>query len=414
MIPSTSRQGLAQSAAAAYRADLGTRDQPFGDVDGDWITVASVLEHATLVEEPAKSELLREAISLATNIVGEAEVQRLAEREWQDRDRSASEAIVILSDKVLAAGAFHLAGALLDALIDTDSTLNVVQRGRLLTKRARVEWKMGKNDDAADRYRNIERLGRRSRSAELKVRAWIGFTVLSQIRENYEEMQRFAGRAARLAARENLPKLAREAHKGLMIAAGVRRRVDDALLHGWAVYRLSIGDSVDEADVLLNLGQVLFDAGFIDVARAAFASVVSREVAANLMLPALGGLALASAASAQDHTAEWAAREVLRVNPSTVPRFSLASALLECGIALTRIGRIATATRCRTAGSQLAREYDLSEIASKFERLDESTLPVIPRRASGLGRRAAGVARALTSMEPSRLPQHVMLAAASA
>jgi len=90
---------LAQPATAAYRADLGARDKPFGALDGEWITVASVLEHATLVDEPAKSELLRQAVELATGIVGEAEVQRLAAREWQDLHRSASEAIVILSDQ---------------------------------------------------------------------------------------------------------------------------------------------------------------------------------------------------------------------------------------------------------------------------------------------------------------------------
>lgn len=413
MTSSTSRRDfLAQTATAAYRADLGARDQPFGGVDGDWITVASVLEHATLVDEPTRSELLREAVELATKVVGAGEVQRLAEREWQDRDRSESEAIVILADKIHNAGALNLAATLLDALLDADSSLNVVQRGRVLVKRARIEWKCGRFDEADDRYRFIESLGRRSKSAELRIRAWIGFVALSQKREDFAAVQRFARRAARLAEREGLRKLAREAHSGLMVAAGIDNRFDDALVHGWTVYQLSLGDAVEESGVLGNLGQVLLDAGFNEASRSVFAAVVSRSLPANVMLPALGGLALASAASRQDLTTEWAAREVLRFEPGSVPRYALASALFECGLALTRIGRMKTAMRCRSAALQLAKQYDFSELVSRFERIDGSMSNF--RSAATLNKRAASVARELTLLEPRQLPQHVQLAAVSA
>src|SRR5436190_6245738 len=212
---STTRRGLAQSAASAYRADVGSRDQAFSGVDGEWITVASVLEHASLVAEPAKGELLHKAVGLAAGIVGQAEVQRLAAREWQDRDRGASEAIVILSDLVEAAGAFTLAAMLLDALLEADGSLTVVQRGRILARRARKEWKAGRLDDASERYRHIESLGRRSKSAELKARALTGFVALSQIGKNAADMHRYAKRAARLAERVGLRRLTRDAHSGL-------------------------------------------------------------------------------------------------------------------------------------------------------------------------------------------------------
>jgi len=402
---------LTTPAAAAYRADLGERDQPFGRADGDWITVATVLEHATLVDEPARGKMLREAVELARKIVGASEVQRLAEREWQDRDRSASEAIVILADKVHNDGALNLAATIYDALLSADSSLNVVQRGRILTKRARVEWKCGRLDEAADRYRHIEALGRRAKSSELSIRALIGFVSLSQMRGEHEEMHRCARRAARLAERDGLSKLAREAHSGLMIVASLNGRFDDALVHGWTVYQLSIGDPVDEGGVLGNLGQVLLNSGYIDAARAAFASVVSRELPARIIVPALGGLALASAASKHDLTTEWAAREVLRVNPGAVSRYALASALLECGWALTRVGRKKTAMRCRTAGLELAGQYDLHELIER-NAIEEAT-PNSPFVAA-LNKRAASVALELTSMEPRRLPQHVQLSAVSA
>jgi tetratricopeptide (TPR) repeat protein len=403
---------LTKPATAAYRADLGVRDQPFGVADGDWITVATVLEHAALVDEPARGELLREAVRLATEIVGADEVQRLAEREWQDRDRSASEAIVVLADKIHNDGALDLAGSMYDALLSADSSLNIVQRGRILAKRARVEWKSGRRDDAADRYRHIEALGRRAKSSELNIRALIGFVSLSHMQGDYAAMHRYARRAARLAERDGFSKLAREAHSGLMVVAGLDGRFDDALVHGWTFYQLSIGDPVDESAVLGQLGQVLLDSGHIDAARAAFASVVSRELPARVILPALGGLALASAASEHDLTTEWAAREVLSVNPNAAPRYALASALFECGLALTRIGRMKTAMRCRVGAMEMAEQYDFRELISQLNGIEEPKTTA--HSAAALNKRAADVAREVTSMEPRRLPQHVQLAAVSA
>ena len=403
---------LTKPAAAAYRADLGARDQPFGSADGEWITVASILEHATLVDEPTRGELLREAVALATGIVGEAEVRRLAEREWEDRDRSESEAIVILADKIHSDGALNLAGLIYDALLDADSSLNVVQRGRILTKRARVEWKSGRVDEAAERFRYVESLGRRAKSAELRVRAWIGFAAVSQIHEDYAQLDHYARRVARFAERSGLRRLARDARMGLMIAAGNARRLDDALVHGWTAYQQSIGDVLDEAEVLGNLGQVLLDSGCIEAARASFASVVSRELPARMLLPALGGLALASAASQHDLTTEWAAREVLRIEAHVVPRYPLAAALFECGVALTRIGRTKTAARCTDAAIEMAQRYGFRELASRLRTV--GTPAPSTRSADSLNKRAARVTRELSSMEPRQLPRHVRLAAVSA
>src|SRR4029079_7250265 len=255
---------------------------------------------------------------------------------------------------------FTLAGMLLDALHESDGSLNVVQSGRILVRRARKEWKAGRVDDAADRYRHIESLGRRSKSAELKARALIGFVALSQIRLNAADMHRYAKRAVRLAEQGGLRTLTRDAHHGLAIAAGLDERIDDALVHGWTVYQLSIGDVLDEAEVLLNLGYTVCVSGSVAVVRAAFARVVSRELPARWMLPALGNLALASAASKHDHTTEWAARELLPIHPLTVPRYSLASALFEAATALARIGRSKTALRCKDAALELARQYGFS------------------------------------------------------
>jgi tetratricopeptide (TPR) repeat protein len=227
-------------------------------------------------------------------------------------------------------------------------------------------------------------------------------------------MHRFAKRAARLAEQVGLRRLTRDAYNGLAIAAGLDQRIDDALVHGWTVYQLSIGDALDEAEVLGNLGYMLFVSGFVDVARAAFASVVSRELPARWLLPALGNLALASAASKHDLTTEWAARELLRVNPLTVPRYDLALALSEATTALARIGRSKSSLRCRDAALGVARQYGFLELVAKLERLDGSIPVPSPSPTTILNKRAANIARELSSMEPLEMPQHIALATASA
>jgi tetratricopeptide (TPR) repeat protein len=227
-------------------------------------------------------------------------------------------------------------------------------------------------------------------------------------------MHRYAKRAARLAEQVGLRRLTRDAHNGLMIAAGLDLRIDDALVHGWTVYQLSIGDPLDEAEVLLNLGYTLLVSGFVDVARAAFASLVSRELPARGMLPALGNLALASAASKHDLTTEWAARELLRVNPLTVPRYDLALALSEAATALARIGRTKSSLRCRDAALDLARQYDFPALLARLEGPDGSIPAPSVSPTTILNKRAQNIARELSSMEQREMPQHIALATASA
>lgn len=403
---------VTQSAAAAYRADLVSRGGPFGSHDGGWIAVGTMLEHATLAPEPERQTLIRGAITLAGEILGEADLARLGDREWQDRDRGPADAIVLLSEAAQQAGALNVAALLLDALTEADTSLNTVQQGRIVAKRANVAWKMGRIDEATDRYHRVEQMARQVKSVELKVRAWIGFVGLAQMRGNYPEVFRYSRRAARLADRAGMVQLARAAHNGLMIAAGVAQRFDEALVHGWKVYQASRGDPIHEGEGLQNLGQALLDSGHVDEARAAFASVVSRELPARIMLPALGSLALASAATGRPLTVEWASNEVERVEMSTAPQYALAAALLESASALGKIGRSERAERCRGAALHLAQIHSFHEIAYRAEGLQASTLPdsIIPRQRFSKG--AATVAQEVRWMEPERLPPHVRLAIA--
>ena len=226
-------------------------------------------------------------------------------------------------------------------------------------------------------------------------------------------MERQAWRAVRLADRAGMARLGRQGRNGLMIAAAAQHRFDDALTHGWTVYRRSRGNVIDEGEVLQNLGEVCARAGHAVAARAAFATVVSRELPARIVLPALGGLARTGAATGQETTARWATRQVARCARTSVPKYALASALLECSTALISLGEPRQAERFRQAALALGLKHKFYEISYKADELRDLGRTGESRGPASLADRGASIAEQVTSMEPSRLPRHVMLAAGS-
>lgn len=403
---------IARAATDAFRADVAARPEPGAESAAVWLTVASLVEHAALVPETEAAVIVSRAIELARDAIGETELARLGTNEWGEQDRVPSDAIVLLTDAMQGADMLHLAGATLDSLLAADRELGPIQRGRIVAKRARVAWKLGMLEEAEARYRDVARLGRREGSAELRARAAIGFVALAQLRGNYPEVRRQARRAVRLAANTGLPSLIRNAHSGMLIAAAVSRSLDEALLHGWEVYRASLGDPVQQAEVLQNLGQALLDAGHADVARAVFSSIVTRQIPPRILLPALGGLALSSGDATHRDGVLWAARQIRSIDERAVPRYALASALVECAIALARIGERRDSDALRSQGLRIARAHGFHEVAYRAEDID-------PRVSSEheppptLNKRAAAVARELEWMEPERLPERITLAVGS-
>jgi len=411
--PLTPLGAVARPTSAAYRADVGARPERADEPADAWIAVASLVEHAALVDDSERAELLEHAASIARQSIGETELARLAANEWGEAEGAAFDPIALLTDAMQAADMLHLAGATLDALLAADRSLSAVQQGRILAKRARVAWKLGQLDEAEARYRKVERIARREHSIELAARATIGFVALAQLRGNYPDVRRFAWRAVRLADQTGIRSLIRNAHSGMLIGAAVARSLDDALIHGWAVYRASAGDPVQEAEVLQNIGQALFDAAHTEAAHAVFSTIVSRAVPPRIMLPALGGLALSSAATGRREAVVWAARQIRSFDERSVPRHALASALVECAIALGRIGERRESDLLRARGLAFAKAHGFHEIAYRAEDLEagvdkqRQTAPSLHKRA------AADVVRELEWLKPDRLPEHITLAAGS-
>ena len=203
-LPTTTQAGpfaAPRPPLAAYRDDLARRGRgSFGPSDATWLSVATVLVHAVGVSpenRPPLLDALREILSgdpVLRDVLTAAPDSSAAEHELD----AVSPIVRALVQRMEDDGALSLAYSTLSALVDADLRLGVLERGRVIAQMGRVAWKAGALETARDQYRRVEVLGRAARSAELRVRAWTGYSILAQLRGNYPAMRRSAcARAAR-------------------------------------------------------------------------------------------------------------------------------------------------------------------------------------------------------------------------
>jgi tetratricopeptide (TPR) repeat protein len=266
--------------------------------------------------------------------------------------------------------------------------------------------------EAADQYDQVARLGKQIDSGELRIRAWIGHGALAQMRGNYPEQMRYSRRAARLADRLGLRFLSRLAHGGLMITAGARHQFDEAFEHARVVYRASIGDPIHEGEILQNIGQLLLEAGQLSAAADVFASVLSRPLPVRILLPALGGFAIAAAAEGDTKRVQWVRSELDHLEQTaTAPPYALASALLECASALSAVQCSADAEQVLAAAVRIAESRGYYEILMRAEALRDARQSQRKERQ----RTSVNATRLVEEIDVSgaeRLPQHVTVIAA--
>lgn len=406
-------------ATKAYRADAMR-----GDVvrrvaagaearEGRWITATTLLEHAPLVEGESE-RMLAEAVAVARETLGEDVVRRRGDREWPDQ-RFPADALLLLSDEAYEADAFQTALAMVTALDAADRSLSVVQRGRLLARRARILARLGRMDGARDHFVAIERMGREENSDELRARAWLGLGSIAQMRGNYPAMATFNRRALRLARRGGLSFIERYTRLGLTIASAEQGDFDAAVSHAWALYHASIGQPLDEGESLQTFGQLMVEARHFDEARAAFAAVVSRSLPARIVLPALGGLAVSAAETGRVAIVLWVAAQLDALRTTSAPRYSLSLALLECSIALARIGQMESSDALRAEATAIAVEHGFHGVVARAAQMDRREAARGGQgEAFALGGRALRIAGRIASMEPGRLPDSVSVVAVPA
>ena len=400
---------MIQSVTAAYRADLAATATPFGPHDDAWITIATLLSQAGAVPDEPRAALVNSAAELARAVLTEVAATHVSRSEWGSPDAGTCETVLILTDHTFEAGALHLTRAVLSAFLEADRSLSILERGRLVSRRARVDARLGHVEEARDQYGAVARLGKEIDSAELRIRAWIGYAVLAYMRGNYPEQMRYSRRAARLAARFGLPFLNRMAHMGLMITAGAQHLFDDALQHARIIYRESLGDSILEGEILTNIGQLLLEAGHASKAADVFAGVLRRPLPLRLILPALGGLAVAAGKRGDVACVKWVAAEIEQLDATTdILPYVYASALLECASALSMVNRRADAERLLDVAVRVADVGPYNEIIVKADELRHArpVTPSVERRPTPNVERLVSE---LATGDSESLPRHVLV-----
>jgi tetratricopeptide (TPR) repeat protein len=388
---------------AAYRADTRGRAEPFGPSDDVWLAAATELHLAATIPpapRPQQQDHLYSAIGVAIDLLGDERVEAFAAREWPG-ERLYVDPIVVLADTIYYGGARNLAALMLDDIRRTAPDLTPLQLGRLLFRRARIAWSLGASDEAAERYEWIATLGTTSGDFEIKALAELGLATLAQFRGDFPDLRARAGRARKLAERSGNSAIVRWALQAVMISETSQGRFDSAIDAGWRALGLSGGYAVWEAEALINLGQLMLEAGHPDRARSSFSAALERSAPARLLLPALGGLAVASALVKHEPTVEWTVREVWRAQEQSVQPYSVAAAHLECAVALRSLGRDADAERHRAAAEELGRRHGFHEVAFKADALRDlsrkAPAPLAPESESITGQ--------LSRMAPTQLPR---------
>jgi tetratricopeptide (TPR) repeat protein len=385
---------------AAYRDDVARRGGgAFGPSDATWLSVATILSHVVAMpggERPSLLATLREVLR-DDPVLGRTLDGAPAEAAGAEELDAVSPVVRAVVCHMEDDGAWGLAYSTLSILVDASPRLSALERGRVLAQMARVAWKAGALETARDQYRRVEVLGRATRSVELRVRAWVGYSILARLRGNYPEVRKWATRAAEEADRAQLASLGSLAYHSLMVSAGVAGDFNGALIYGWRAFEGAAGDPRREAEMLLNLSQLLYEVGQPEAALHGFSAALVREPVTRLGLPALGGLALAASVLGDAARVRAARALAERLIATGGMPYESASTLVELAEALARIGDADASAECRGRAREIAARHGYHELTHRLDRLGPAS-PAAQPRGHVLHPNATAVARAITSL----------------
>jgi hypothetical protein len=349
---------------AAYRRDLESLGAPqLTADDGRWITAAVALWHLEGEESPDRDRLDRASVLL------DAAVQGMDAPQFDSPDHQSPPLLKrarLLAERIEGYSAWHLA---LSVLAIAERTLNPgpLDVGRIRAHRARIQWWCGAITEAEASYRELLRFARRVNEPELTARGRLGLAAVNQLRGNHPAMVRWAKRALVVAQQTDLPALAAVAHHFLMIDAGERGDYTRALAHGWTAFETAHGHPVREAEMLLNLAQLLATMGEYRTALAGFVAALERDPPPRIALPAWGGVATAASSLGDRRITQRAAVRIGQLASIPGWQFARASALAEVTFALERVQL--DATQPRRAAMALAEEHRFNQISYRLAAL---------------------------------------------
>ena len=378
---------------AAYRRDLerlGARE--LSPNDAAWLSAAVALAHAAREgdrEVAAQGARLVALFDAATN---GATVPPLdaTDRPSPPLLRHAR----ALAEVMEESSAWHLVLSVLD-LAERAFHPDALDAGRIRAQRARVQWKSGAVDDAESLYRDLVRDGRRSGELELLARGYVGLALVNQLRGNYPAVGRWAAKAAAFADRERYAGLSALAHQLQMVSAGQRGSYARALMHGWTAFQSAHGDPACEAEMLLNVAQLLVRMGEHHAALTGFVATLEREPPARVALPAWGGVATSASHLRDARIARLAANRVQHIAMGPGLEYARASALAEAAEALDRLHL--DAEPWRRAALAIAGEYRFHEISYGLSTPQSTRRESAPRRVAERAPRPVDASTAVIS-----------------
>ncbi|MDB4905383.1 MAG: Tetratricopeptide repeat-containing protein [Gemmatimonadetes bacterium] len=379
-----------QAPAAALRSDLERRRTAQAHArDGAWLQVAQLLTRASELAPGAGSceqheRLFRSVISIGADGTPPVQQASLMDQAIDVGTRAA----VGMED----AGRFALAATCLRALLVLVPAGDIPrEHGELLNQLARVARQMGDVKAAQTYYEEIESIGEASSDDELLGLAWLGQGVLQTFRGNHPQ-----GRAlyTRVLAHDGVGAQAiAMAHQMLLISAASAGDLSTAAQHGWSAFTAAKRQE-DASAALVNLSQLLLDAGHPRPATKGFAHVLGHASLARLSLPALGGYAVAVARDrglASGATLRAAARRLdeweallddgdARADvPGPRLSYQRAVAHLEMAVAFATINAADVAEGYRVRAQQIAQVHDHHEIDWRAETLQtRAEWPPVP------------------------------------
>ncbi|HKN69399.1 MAG TPA: hypothetical protein VJW73_24130, partial [Gemmatimonadaceae bacterium] len=248
----------------------------------------------------------------------------------------------------------------------------VALRGRVIAQQARVARHLGEREAAGRYYEQVELLGVEHQLPDLIGRAWYGFGLLAHTRGDFPEGRRRFHAVIELegAASESVG----YAHHQLMVSAAAAGDYDTAAEHGWKAFR-GASTAGQETEALLNLAQLLLEAGHARAALRGFAAALARKPILRQELPILGGAACAAAAALPRAAARALVRNfadrgqfiVKALRNGEALAYPSASALVELSEALNVVGESERACEVADHADRLASAHGFYQLSYRLE-----------------------------------------------
>jgi tetratricopeptide (TPR) repeat protein len=243
-------------------------------------------------------------------------------------------------------------------------------RGLATFQQARVLRQMGLLEEATDTFQEALEDGIRSQDAELEGRAFQGLAAVAGQRGNFPEVIAFSKKA--LASLPNASPYAALGYGDLTIAYGRMRDFSAALENGWLGYDASAADVDCRAGIVCNMAGLALRCAQFDAARRGFIAALGLSQLGRIQLPALGGLALASAGVRDTVELGRITDMVSRAPAAAAHPYELAQARFELAQAWQEIGDLQKSTECLTGVRDLCTTHGFHEISFASEILADA------------------------------------------